>query len=79
MPRNVRNSWVDIKIDGRLPMTGGPSGEHGAMTCRYSVREKGAVVPSVTVRSFIGPDGLHHLTVIDPSGAMVIYDHVTER
>ena len=79
MPRVVRNSWVELRVDGHQPIATGPKNEGGTLTARFFVRDKGTVADSVTIRTHVDAGGRHHLTVVDPSGALILYDHATER
>ena len=53
MPRNVRNFWVDLSVDGRKSDVGtGPRAKDGGMIARFYIRDKGEVKNAVTVRCY---------------------------
>lgn len=78
MPRNVRNSWVDIDVDGRVSSIGaGPEAKHGTMTAQFYVRNEGMVQRSVRVDTYVDGNRLA-LEVRDPHGN-VVFRHETKR
>jgi hypothetical protein len=79
MPRNVRNSWVDLSVDGRANDIGtGPRSSDGGMVAYFKVRDKGRVVNSVTVDCVACSDGTLYLRVFAP-GEGCVFEHKTER
>ena len=79
MPRNVRNSWVDLVVDGREATIGtGPRSKDGRMTAQFYVRDDGCVERSVRVSTHVDHDGSLRLSVFDPDGNC-IFDHRTQR
>jgi len=77
MPRNVRNSWVDLSVDGRNDIGTGPRSADGGMTAHFSVRDQGSIVSSVTVETGEWRGKLF-LRVFDPDGKL-IFEHETAR
>jgi len=58
MPRNVRNSWVELDVDGRAStIATGPRRTNGTMTATFYLRNNGDVVRVLTVRQFVEDDG----------------------
>jgi hypothetical protein len=47
MPRNVRNFWIETRVDGAEPRAMGPKASGGGFTQDILMREKGE--PSATV------------------------------
>lgn len=44
MPRNVRNFWIEVDVDGRKTVIKtGPRSKNGGMTIRLYQRHKGAI------------------------------------
>ena len=43
MPRNVRPSWIDVKVDERPSIGTGPVSRNGEMRAIFSVRSNGNV------------------------------------
>lgn len=78
MPRFVRNSWVDIDVDGWASSIGrGPRRKDGTMSAKFFVRNSGSVRRSITVQTFVDGNRLT-LEVRDPQGN-VIFRQETER
>ena len=45
MPRNVRNFWIDLTVDGRRSrIAAGPAGKNGGFSLVIYQRDKGAIV-----------------------------------
>jgi len=78
MPRNVRNSWVDLSVDGRSDIGTGPASADGEMAARFFVRDKGNVVKSVTVLTLVLSDGSLLLRVYGPDNNL-LFEHETVR
>lgn len=58
MPRNVRNFWVTVEVDGReRVIASGPASADGGLRCRFYIRHKGAVVPALDVDGYADGDG----------------------
>jgi hypothetical protein len=77
MPRNVRNFWCDLDVDGRSRIGTGPQGRDGGIDAHFYIRDHGSVTESFRVegRAF---GGKIYLTVIGPDGRQ-IGTHETER
>jgi hypothetical protein len=70
MPRNVRNFWITVQIDGRERMiAAGPAGADGGLDCRFYVRHKGAVVPAFDIAGYAFDNGELWLDVVPCSQA----------
>jgi len=78
MPRNTRNSWVELSVDGRSGIGTGPRAKDGEMTARFYVRDKGTIVSSVTVETVALSDGTLYLRVFAP-GQGYIFEQETQR
>ena len=78
MPRNTRNSWVDLSVDGRSDIGTGPRSKDGELIARFYVRDQGRVVSSVTVETRANRDGSLSLRVFAP-GEGCIFEHKTVR
>lgn len=71
MPRNVRNFWIDVDIDGReTKLSGGPVAADGGMDVTLSVREGGAVSRALSLRCYEA-HGTLTVLVIAPDGGTV--------
>jgi hypothetical protein len=59
MPKNVRNFWVNVEVDGRSSaLASGPVAKDGGFTCGISVRHKGEVCNNaVMITGRVNPDG----------------------
>ena len=73
----IRNSYVELRIDGRGNIGTGPANKQGTMNAQFLVRENGDAVKSVRVATFVYGNELH-LTVFDPEGN-IVYNHITLR
>lgn len=53
MPRNVRNWWLEGRIDGQsATLTGGPAARDGGFSLRIYQRDRGSVTLAGTLRGF---------------------------
>ena len=53
MPRNVRNFWVDLDVDGRANSVGtGPRSKDGGLDLDLYIRNDGRVAKALTVRCY---------------------------
>lgn len=43
MPRNVRNFWLTLTVDGRKPLCAGPVSRDGGFDLHMQIRDQGAV------------------------------------
>lgn len=58
MPRNVRNFWLDVSIDGHKTMlSGGPAAKDGAFSARIRMRDGGEVRDVGHLNGFVSADG----------------------
>ena len=71
MPRNVRNSWVAVDIDGRsTPLEGGPKGAGGGMSGAVYVRHKGEVEKALAFVQILRDDKIV-LLIQTPHGEVI--------
>jgi hypothetical protein len=78
MPRNVRNFWLDIEVDGRKAGVGtGPRNKDGGFRCHVRQRSDGQVHHNTIVVEGIVRDGLLELKVWDDGD--VIFKRTTKR
>jgi hypothetical protein len=78
MPRNVRNWWVELDVDGVRKANTGPVGRDGTIDVFLYARDHGAAINSFHIAGRVLNDGRLHLTVDGPDGREVA-EHVTER
>jgi len=58
MPRNVRNFWIDLDVDGRDSRVGtGPRGKSGGFFANIYIRNQGRVERAFCVSGSPGSDG----------------------
>lgn len=58
MPRNVRNWWIEGKIDGRsAEFSGGPQSKDGGFTLKILQRDKGNIVTALHINGRVLSDG----------------------
>ncbi len=66
MPRNVRNFWVELSIDGRpTPIAGGPRNKDGGFDLVVKMRDKGGIKEAFAVNGRVLSDGRLVVTVED--------------
>lgn len=64
MPRNVRNFWLEAKIDGRAStLTGGPQGRMGGFSLTIYQRLNATVMQALRIEGFASSDGTIRLSV----------------
>ena len=57
-PRNVRNFWVEVQVDGRVgKVETGPVSKDGGMLITLQVRSDGGIVTALRVMCRALPDG----------------------
>lgn len=72
MPRNVRNAWIDVTIDGRKShLMGGPKSKTGGLHADISVRDQGSVVRAATVDIRADAEGRIMLRIFDRKGDII--------
>lgn len=70
MPRNVRNWWIEIELDGRATMVGGPRHKTGGFCLNIKQRDGGGIkTPVRIVGEVLGPEEALELrlTIIGPT------------
>ena len=78
MPRNVRNFWVDLAVDGRSDIGTGPAAKDGGLIATFKMRNDGDVEYALMVVGKARPDGSLLLMVQAP-GQGIVYQYETER
>lgn len=65
MPRNVRNFWMTMEVDGRNnPVACGPMGPDGGFSTEITIRRDGQVMPGVRLLGVARPDGSLEIRVM---------------
>ena len=59
MPRNVRNFWIDLNVDGRKStVSTGPVSKDGGFSMTIKIRNNGSISPfKLTLEGRVLPDG----------------------
>ena len=57
MPRNVRNFWIELNVDGRTPIAAGPVARDGGFELTVKQRDKGGILYALTVRGYADDNG----------------------
>lgn len=66
MPRNVRNFWVEVYIDGRKTnIASGPRRKDGGMVIEIFQRDKGSVKKACTLYCVVELDGKTLVTQLE--------------
>lgn len=77
MPRNTRNFWLDLDVDGRdTSVTTGPASKEGGFRQEVFIRDGGRVEQALTISGYAHRDGTLRLVVKDGDGNTV---HEVER
>jgi hypothetical protein len=64
MPRNVRNFWIDAKIDGqKSTLSGGPKNKEGGFSMVIKQRDNGTIIKAFTVDGWVKKDGTLKLAI----------------
>lgn len=80
MPRNVRNFWIDLDIDGRdSSLTGGPVSKSGGFSGAIYLRDSGDVSAPVRLSGWATNDGAIYLDIRIPDGLTVEADPENPR
>lgn len=78
MPRNVRNWWLDLTVDGRAnPIQTGPRAADGGFALQLWQRSAGQIVPSLHIEGRTR-EGIIMLRVRDARDGL-IYEYPTGR
>jgi len=76
MPRNVRNFWIEAKIDGyKNPITFGPKRKDGGFHMVINQRNKGKVTTGAIIQGYVTEEGKIVLTIEsgqEPNSMLVI-------
>lgn len=73
MPRNVRNFWIDGRIDGRsADLSGGPQSKDGGFSLTIYQRNKGEVMEALRINGRVLSDGSLKLEAETTDGASAI-------
>lgn len=58
MPRNVRNFWIELDVDGSSSQVAtGPRSSSGGFTLTIRQRTEGDIITTLDVRGFVRSDG----------------------
>lgn len=72
MPRNVRNFWLELSVDGsQKQIATGPRAADGGFSLTVFQRAEGSIVSALQVRGWIDGEGVIRLDVHPKSGEMV--------
>lgn len=64
MPRNVRNFWITLNVDGKkTPVATGPRSRNGGFHCKILMRSDGSILDEDIVIEGIVRKGLLTLTI----------------
>lgn len=75
MPRNVRNFWIDLRVDGKATrVETGPVSKEGGFEARVLMRHNGSVVDAASLWGNCDADGNIHLHFRPERGASFKYD-----
>lgn len=69
MPRNVRNFWVELNVDGNSPVATGPRSKDGGFELNILMRDAGQVKKALRIVGTALEDGTLELDVLPFEGA----------
>ena len=76
MPRNVRNFWVEVEVDGyKNPITFGPREKDGGFEMVIKQRKEGKVAIGAYIRGYVTKEGKIVLTIEsgqEPNSMLII-------
>lgn len=77
MPRNVRNFWIELEVDGKKSrIATGPVRKDGGFRMTIKQRSSGRIIRAVDLCGRIDSNGLLRLGIVGPDSSMQV---VTER
>jgi hypothetical protein len=80
MPRNVRNVWMDARVDGRdSRLSSGPVSKDGGMTVGFKLRSDGGVMDALSVITVTDDDGTIRMRVFDEQSGRMVHEITTRR
>lgn len=68
MPRNVRNFWLDVQVDGRSSIGLGPVAKDGGFSAQLKVRDAGSVRDALSINGYAYQDGRLQVNIFDGAG-----------
>lgn len=77
MPRNVRNFWLELNVDGRSRVETGPRSKDGGFEFTILMRDGGDITRPMSVRGYVDRDGKLQLVAEHKDGATI--RHATSR
>lgn len=76
MPRNVRNFWIDLNVDGRkASVNTGPRRKDGGFRLSIKMRRDGDIFSPVFIEGLANPDGTLKLMIAGDDG---VFSNVIE-
>lgn len=82
MPRNVRNFWLELDVDGRRTVATGPQAKDGGFSLSIRMRDNGGITRAMQVSGYAEVDGSLRLVatavdsrVIEGVGGMTLRTH----
>lgn len=69
MPRNVRNWWLELNVDGRVPTASGPQAKEGGFHLVIKQRSAGVIFDALVVDGLANDDGSLELRAWRPREA----------
>jgi hypothetical protein len=69
---NVRNFWIETRVDGNKPVASGPRAKDGGFSLTIKMRDEGGITTPVRIDGFARPDGTLRLVIdVDDDNAGV--------
>jgi hypothetical protein len=74
MPRNVRNFWVELDVDGRSRVATGPRSKDGGFELNIKMRDEGSVKEAVRIVGNALEDGSLELHILPFDGEDIVIE-----
>lgn len=80
MPRNVRNFWVELDVDGsKKQIASGPQKADGGINIRILQRDNGGIITALVINGIVTRDGEIRLMATAPGDHSTSLDVITKR
>jgi hypothetical protein len=80
MPRNVRNFWIELDVDGRKEtLEAGPVSKTGGFSITIKMRNDGDIEIPVRINGFANDEGDICLSIIDESSGKEVFERKAKR
>lgn len=80
MPRNVRNFWIELSVDGKKEtVETGPVSKTGGFYMTIKMRDKGGIDTPIRIDGRATEEGKISLSIVNHSNGKIVFEKETER